>query len=168
MQAPLNKGIPEVSLDADILKLAVIERHHYTNHIGIGFANGYGLKRGAIASSVSHDAHNIIVIGTNDRDIAMAANCIRDMQGGWAIVAEGKIIASLPLSIAGLMSDLGAMELSHKIEDMKKIARDLGVSEGIDPFMTLAFVSLPVIPELRLITTGLFDVDRRKLVSIIV
>jgi adenine deaminase len=168
IKAPLNAGRAEVSLEADILKIAAIERHHHTNHIGIGFANGYGLNKGAIASSVSHDSHNIIVIGTNDLDMAVAANCIRDMQGGWAIADGGKVIANLPLSIAGLMSDLGAVELSRNIEEMKQLARELGVTEGIDPFMTLAFVSLPVIPELRLITTGLFDVDRQQRVSIII
>jgi adenine deaminase len=168
IQAPLTDGKPEISTTKDILKIAAIERHHHTGHIGLGFVNGYGLKMGAIASSVSHDAHNIIVIGTNDMDIAAAANCIRDMQGGWAIALEGKIIAELPLSIAGLMSDLEAAPLAARIEEIVRIARALGVEEGIDPFMTLAFVSLPVIPELRLITTGLFDVGSQKLVSIII
>lgn len=166
IKMPLTDGLPEISTDKDILKIAAIERHHHTNHIGLGFVNGYGLRRGAIASSVSHDAHNIIVIGTNDQDMAVAANCIRDMQGGWAIAMEGRIIAELPLSVAGLMSDLDAATLAVKIEAMVKLAKGMGVGEGIDPFLTLAFVSLPVIPELRLITTGLFDVGNQRLVSI--
>ncbi len=168
IQVPLINGKPEISIVEDIIKLAVIERHHNTKHIGVGFAQGYGLKKGAIASSVSHDSHNIIVIGTNDTDIAAAANCIRNMQGGWAIALDDKIIGELPLSIAGLISDLDAVTLAEKMDELKVIARKLGVEDGIDPFMTLAFVSLPVIPKLRLITTGLFDVGLQKLVPIIV
>lgn len=168
IRVPLTEELPKISTGKDILKIAAIERYHNTGHIGLGFVNGYGLKRGAIASSVAHDAHNIIVIGTNDTDMAAAANCIRDMQGGWAIALEGKIITELPLSIAGLMSDLEAKPLADRIEELVRTARDLGVEEGIDPFLTLAFVSLPVIPELRLITTGLFDVGNQKPVSIFI
>ncbi len=161
-----TKGKPEVDVKKDILKLAVIERHHDTNHIGIGYINGYGLKHGAIASSVAHDSHNIIVVGTNDTDIATAANCIRDMQGGWAIALNGKIIGNLPLSVAGLISNLDAVTLSEQIRAMKRLATELGTAPGIDPFMSLAFVSLPVIPKLRLTTKGLFDVDSQQIVSI--
>ncbi|MGF7143108.1 adenine deaminase [Anaerotaenia torta] len=164
--APLQNGRAEVNLEEDIIKLAVIERHHNTNHVGLGFVTGYGLRRGAIASSVSHDSHNIIVIGTNDEDIATAANCIRDMQGGWAIVADGKVMGSLPLSIAGLMSNLDAVTLARDIENMQALARSMGVRDGIDPFMNMAFVSLPVIPKLRLTTTGLFDVTKQKMVPL--
>jgi adenine deaminase len=168
IKVPLVMGKPEISVAEDILKIAVIERHHLTNHIGIGFVNGYGLKKGAIASSVSHDSHNIIVIGTNDTDIAIAANCIRDMQGGWAIAMEGKIIGSLPLSIGGLISNLDAVTLAKNINEIKTIARSLGVTDGVDPFMNLAFISLTVIPELRLTTLGLFDVNRQQLVPLLI
>ncbi|MHB8128728.1 MAG: adenine deaminase [Mobilitalea sp.] len=167
IKIPMVGGKLEILIQEDILKIAAIERHHNTNHIGLGYVNGYGLKKGAIASSVSHDAHNIIVIGTNEEDIARAANCIRDMQGGWAISLEGKIIATLPLPIAGLISDLDAVTLANKIKELKEIARNLGVEDGIDPFMTLGFVSLPVIPELRLITTGLFHVNLQRIVPLI-
>lgn len=167
-KTPLRNGKPEISLEEDIIKLAVIERHHDTGHIGLGFVKGYGLKEGAIASSVSHDSHNIIAIGTSDEDIAIAANCIRDMQGGWAIALNGKVISSLPLSIGGLISNLDAVTLAHKISEMQKITRSMGVSEGIDPFMNLAFISLAVIPELRLLTTGLFDVNKQEIVPIII
>ncbi len=166
--APLHNGKAEVNLEEDIIKLAVIERHHNTNHVGLGFVTGYGLRQGAIASSVSHDSHNIIAIGSNDEDIATAANCIRDMQGGWAIALNGKVIGSLPLSIAGLMSNLDASSLAHNIEEMQALARSMGVKDGIDPFMNMAFVSLPVIPKLRLTTTGLFDVTKQKMVSLVV
>jgi adenine deaminase len=100
--------------------------------------------------------------------MAAAVNCIRDMQGGWAIALEGEILGSLPLPIGGLISDLDAVTLSGKIAELKSITRVLGVSEGVDPFMTPAFVSLPVIPKLRLITTGLFDVDQQKVVPIVI
>jgi adenine deaminase len=166
LRVPITDHEPSVSLEKDILKLAVIERHHNTGHIGVGFVNGYGLKKGAIASSVAHDSHNMIAVGTNDADLAAAANCIREMQGGWAIAQDGKIIAKLPLPIAGLMSELDAKTLASKINELLAVARELGVEEGIDPFLTLAFASLPVIPELRLITTGLFDVTAQKLVSV--
>ena len=167
IKIPMVGDKPEILIQEDILKIAAIERHHNTNHIGLGYVNGYGLKKGAIASSVSHDAHNIIVIGTNNEDIANAANFIRDMQGGWVISLEGKIIARLPLPIAGLISDLDAVTLANKIKELKEIARNLGVEDGIDPFMTLGFVSLPVIPELRLITTGLFHVNLQRIVPLI-
>ncbi len=166
VSVPVTNGKAEVNTEEDILKLAVIERHHGTNHIGIGFIHGYGLGRGAIASSVSHDSHNIIAVGTNDLDIATAANCIRDMQGGWAIALNGKIIGNLPLSIAGLISNLDAVTLSEQIRSMKELATKLGTAQGIDPFMSLAFVSLPVIPKLRLTTTGLFDVESQQFVSL--
>ncbi len=166
--APLINGEAKVNLEEDIIKLAVIERHHNTNHVGLGFVTGYGLKKGAIASSVSHDSHNIIVIGTNDEDIAIAANCIRDMQGGWAIALNGKVIGNLPLSIAGLMSNLDAATLAENIHEIQALAREMGVKEGIDPFMSMAFVSLPVIPKLRVTTTGLFDVSLQKRVPLLV
>ncbi|MBP1755896.1 MAG: adenine deaminase [Firmicutes bacterium] len=166
--APLIEGEAGVNLEEDIIKLAVIERHHNTNHVGIGFVNGYGLQRGAIASSVSHDSHNIIAIGTNDKDIAIAANCIRDMQGGWAIALDGKVIGNLPLSIGGLISNLDAATLAKEIHEMQALATEMGVKDGIDPFMSMAFVSLPVIPKLRLTTTGLFDVTIQKIVPLVV
>ncbi len=166
--APLVNGEAKVNLEEDIIKLAVIERHHNTNHVGLGFVTGYGLKKGAIASSVSHDSHNIIVIGTNDEDIAIAANCIRDMQGGWAIALNGKVIGNLPLSIAGLMSNLDAATLAKNIQEIQALAREMGVKEGIDPFMSMAFVSLPVIPKLRVTTTGLFDVSLQQRVPLLI
>ncbi len=165
---PLTNHMPRISVEKDVLKLAVIERHHNRDHIGIGFVNGYGLKEGAIASSVAHDSHNMIAVGTNEEDLAVAANCIREMQGGWAVAQDGKLIAKLPLPIAGLMSELDAKALAKEIKELQAVARRLGVEEGIDPFLTLAFASLPVIPELRLITTGLFNVGMQQLVSVVV
>jgi adenine deaminase len=153
-----------ISVENDVLKLAVIERHNNSGHIGLGFIHGYGLKRGAIASSVSHDAHNLIVIGTNEHDMCTAANMVRNMQGGLA-VANGSFKVILPLPAAGLMSGLSAAELAENMADIRRAAMSLGAAEGIDPFMTLAFVSLPVIPEIRLTTLGLVDVETQSLIS---
>lgn len=152
------KGIaPSVNIQEDILKLAVIERHHNTGKIGLGFVHGYGLKEGAIASSVSHDSHNLIVIGTNDEDMMIASNHLRTLGGGIVVVNKAKILGEIPLPIGGLMSNLDTYELAELISQTKEYAIELGVVDGIDPFMTLAFISLPVIPALRLTTHGLVD-----------
>lgn len=147
-----------IDLGRDILKLAVIERHKDSGHRGLGFINGIGLKKGAIASSVSHDSHNIIVVGTNESDMALAANHIRNF-GGSVVACNGKIIAEMPLSIAGLMTDKLANEIAEKNEEVRNAVYRLGVSQDIEPFMNMAFVSLPVIPSLKMTTQGLFDVD---------
>lgn len=156
---------PGIDISRDIIKLAVIERHHNTGHIGLGFLKGYGLKNGAVASSISHDSHNLIVAGTNDADMALAANCIRENQGGIAIASEGRIVKNLALPIAGLMCEMNAEEVEEVMTFMKNEARVMGVSEEIDPFMTLAFISLPVIPEIRLTTLGLVDVENQTLIN---
>ncbi len=154
---------PGVETDRDIVKIAVVERHKNTGHVGVGFVKGYGLKAGAIASSIAHDSHNLIVAGTNDLDLSVAANAVRDNEGGLAIAVDGKVLATLALPIGGLMCDHDASYVEDKLTAMKKLARELGVPEGIDPFMTLAFVALPVIPELRLLTRGLVDVNTQQI-----
>ncbi|MCI2058565.1 MAG: adenine deaminase [Oscillibacter sp.] len=154
----------KVDLDADILKIAVIERHRNTGHIGIGYLHGYGLKRGAIATSVSHDSHNIIVAGTSDEEMAAAANRVVEMNGGIVVCAEGEMLAEVRLNIAGIMSEDSLVSVNRDLEEAKARAFGLGVSDGIDPFMTLSFVSLPVIPTLRLTTRGVFDVSQQKYV----
>lgn len=146
----------------DILKIAVVERHHATGHIGLGFIEGYGLLRGAVATSVAHDSHNIICVGANDADMAFAVNRIIENRGGISVVCDGKVIAELALPIAGLISDRPLEEVNELLEAAKAAARSLGVSDRIDPFMTLSFMSLPVIPELRLTTRGMFDVAAQK------
>lgn len=156
-----NNGI---SVENDVLKLAVIERHKNTGHMGLGFVHGYGMKKGAIASSVSHDAHNLIVVGTNEHDMCAAANMVMEMQGGFAVV-NGNYSKKLPLPAAGIMSSLSAVELAENMADIRNAAMSLGSAEGIDPFMTLAFASLPVIPEIRLTTFGLVHVDSLSLIS---
>ena len=159
----LNGGY---NLERDILKAAVFERHHNTGHVGVGFIRGYGLKDGAIATSVAHDSHNLIVIGANDRDIAAAAQAVREMNGGLVVVRDGKVLEALPLPIAGLMSNLKIEEVAAKMKALKSAAKQLGVSDDIDPFMTLAFVSLPVIPTLRLNGKGLIDVEKQEIVDL--
>ena len=156
-----------VDTERDILKLAVIERHNNTQHKGIGFINGIGLKNGAIASSVSHDSHNLIVIGTNDEDMAIAANHIR-LVGGNVVVSNGKIIAEMPLPICGLMTDSSAEEIAKSNSEVRSSVYKLGVPRSIEPFMNMAFVSLAVIPSLKMTTQGLIDVVNWKRVSLYV
>ena len=147
-----------VDLEKDILKIAVIERHKNTHHIGLGYIQGYGLKAGAVATSISHDSHNIIVVGTNENDMAFAANQIVQQHGGIVVVENGEIRGNVVLEIAGIMSDCPLTEMNEKLEGAKKAAFRLGVKEGIDPFMTLSFMALPVIPTLRITTRGNIDV----------
>lgn len=141
-----------------LLKIAVIERHNATGNIGLGLVEGLGLKDGAIASTVSHDSHNIVVIGDNDADMKIAAEHLQEIGGGIAIASGGEILRSLGLPIGGLMSDIPLEELQEKLEDMLAVAHKMGVSKHYDPFMTLAFLALPVIPELKVTDLGLFDV----------
>ena len=154
---------PGVNPQKDIIKLAVLERHKGTGHKGIGFLGGYGLKAGAVATSVAHDSHNLIVAGVSDRDMALAAETVRKAQGGIAVVKDGAVLGLLPLPIGGLMNPMAAEAVDEKLEELKRLAAGLGVREGIDPFMTLAFVSLPVIPKLRLNTCGLIDTQLQEI-----
>ncbi len=151
-----------VDVTRDILKMAVIERHKNTRHIGIGYLTGYGLKAGAVATSVSHDSHNIICVGENDGDMAFAANRIAQNKGGIVVVRDGKILEELPLEIAGIMSELPLETVNTLLENAKAAAYTLGVSRDIDPFMTLSFMALPVIPTLRLTTRGVIDVNTQQ------
>ncbi|MDW2799822.1 adenine deaminase [Clostridium boliviensis] len=152
---------------ADIVKMAVFERHHNTGHIGLGFLGGYGLKQGAVATSIAHDSHNLIIAGTNDQDMALAGNVVRKNRGGIAVAADGVVLGELALPIAGLMSRESADWVGERLEELKKQAELLGVGKEIDPFMTLAFASLPVIPMLRLNTCGLIDVERQEVLKTI-
>lgn len=153
----------KIDVENDILKIACIERHKGTNHIGVGYVKGYSLKSGAVATSVAHDSHNIITVGCNDDDIAVAVNAIRDSKGGIAVVDNGKIKALLELPIAGLMSDEPLTTVNEKLENAKSSAYELGADKSIDPFMTLSFLSLPVIPSLRITTKGVFDAENWKM-----
>ena len=153
----------KIDVENDILKIACIERHKGTNHIGVGYVKGYSLKSGAVATSVAHDSHNSITVGCNDDDIAVAVNAIKDSKGGIAVVENGKIKALLELPIAGLMSDEPLTTVNEKLENAKSSAYELGADKSIDPFMTLSFLSLPVIPSLRITTKGVFDAENWKM-----
>ena len=153
-----------IDVEYDVLKIAVVERHKSTHHIGIGFLQGYGLKSGAVATSISHDSHNIIVVGTSEADMAAAANRVVELGGGIVVWDGGAVQAEVPLSIAGIMSEEPLVTVNEKLEAAKERAFALGVGRGIDPFMTLSFMALPVIPSLRITTRGVFDVTSQSYV----
>ena len=153
-----------IDTEHDILKIAVVERHKNTHHIGVGYIQGYGLKSGAVATSISHDSHNIIVVGTSEEDMAAAVNRVTALNGGIVVWKDGHSAAEVPLSIAGIMSEEPLEDVNRKLEDAKVKAAELGVSPGVDPFMTLSFMALPVIPSLRITTRGVFDVTQQTYV----
>ena len=153
--------------EKDICKLAVVERHHRSGNIGIGLIEGYGLKGGAIALSISHDSHNIIAAGDSDADIARAVNRVIELQGGIVLISRGETAGELALPVAGLMSDLPADQVRNAVRTIEQTARStLQVTADIDPVMTLSFLALPVIPELKLTDQGLFDVVNFRHVGI--
>jgi len=154
--------VPDV--ERDILKLAVVERHRATGNTGLGLVKGFGLRRGALASSIAHDSHNIVAVGTSDEDIYCAIKEIEGLQGGLVAVVDGKVLASLALPIAGLLSDEPLEVVVDKLAELDKIARELGTTLAA-PFATLSFLALPVIPELRLTDRGLVDVNAFELVK---
>ena len=155
---------PGVDTEQQIVKLAVFERHHHSGHVGIGFLGNFSLKRGAVASSISHDSHNLIVAGDNDADMVLAGNTVRKNKGGLAFVANGQVMAEVALPVAGLMSTESAESVAEKMQALEDALKAHGVSEDSGIFMTLAFVSLPVIPKLRLNTYGIVDVEQQKIV----
>ena len=158
-----NLGFADsIDADADRVKIALIERHHATGHVGLAYLSGYGLKSGAIATSVSHDSHNIIAVGANESDMAFAVKRIQAMHGGIAVVENGAVRAEVPLPIAGLISDQNLQTVYQQLEDAKAAAHRLGVTRTVDPFMTLSFMALTVIPELRITTRGAFSVSKQK------
>lgn len=155
-----------VDLERDIVKLAVVERHHNTGHKGVGFVSGLGLKHGAVVSTVSHDSHNVVVIGTNDADMVFAVNHILSIGGGCAAVRDGEVLAEVPLPVAGLMSEQRAETVAAQDEALRQAICALGAPPENALLMTTAFISLPVIPALKLTTCGLVDVTRQKLVPL--
>ncbi len=166
LEQPKNEnGLAVSDTENDILKIAVIERHRATGNIGLGFVKGFGLKSGAIASTVAHDSHNMIVIGTNDEDMYYAAVELVKSQGGKIIVENGKTLAHLPLPIAGLMSDKTSEEVMEKIAELEAASRKIGCKIP-DPFMSMAFLSLSVIPELKITDKGLIDVNKFEITNL--
>lgn len=146
----------------DYSKLVVVERHGKNGNIGVCPMKGYGIKNGAVATTVSHDSHNIIAAGDNDEDIICAINKLREIQGGYVIASGGKVVDVLPLAIAGLMSIENAKAVQKQTAKMVEMARKMGVAEGVDPFITLSFMALTVIPEVRLTEKGMFDVTKME------
>lgn len=166
-----KKDTAEIRLDADgefvwqpeqdIVKVAVLERHHYTGNVACGFLKGYGIQAGAVALSVAHDSHNIIVCGVSDQEMESAVLALEKQQGGIVLVKDGQVIASMPLPIAGLMSDQSGEWVEQKLTEIhEKAFSQLGIQTGVEPVMTLCFMSLPVIPEMKLTDMGLFDVTK--------
>lgn len=151
----------------DILKVAVVERHNKTGNIGLALVEGFGLKNGAIASTVAHDSHNIIVIGDNDKDMILAIKELQRVGGGITLISKGEVMDTLPLTIAGLMSEEPLDRVNDKLDQMLEKAYDeLGVNEYIEPFMTLSFIALPVIPDIKVTDMGLFDVSEFKFIDL--
>ena len=158
-----REDIPSELAAGTLRKIAVVERHHATGHVGVGLLRGYGLRHGAVGTTVAHDSHNLILVGDNDRDLLTAAGELTRVQGGYTLVRDGRVLGTLPLPAAGLMSTLPAGTLTGELE--KLLTREAGVADGIDPFVTLSFLALPVLPELRLTDLGLFDVTAFRLVD---
>jgi adenine deaminase len=161
----LKDGVAYPNLKEDVIKIIVVERHRATGNMGIGFVQGFGLKKGAIGSTVAHDSHNLVIVGTNDLDILKTIEVIQSMGGGLAAVSDGKALASLPLPIAGLMAEVSVAEVNKRLENLLRAARSLGCRIP-DPFMVLSFLSLPVIPELKITDKGLVDVNQFKIVPV--
>ena len=147
-----------------IRKIAVIERHGGGGTTGVGLLAGYGLSHGAIATTVSHDSHNLIVVGDNDNDMLTAAKALEDCRGGYSIVQDGQLLGKLPLEIAGLMSSLPASEFIPELDKLLSIARSLDISDGLDPFISLSFMALTVLPEIRITDMGVFDTVKNTII----
>ena len=149
----------------DLVKIAVLERHHATGRIGLGFASSLGLKRGAYASTVAHDAHNVVVVGVDDADMAACACRLAEIGGGIVVAESGRVVEELPLPVAGLMSDQPLAHVYERLRSMERRLAGLGVTMTA-PFMTLSFLALSVIPELKITDRGLVDVARFELVPL--
>ncbi|SHH96870.1 adenine deaminase [Desulfosporosinus lacus] len=167
-ELPVSYGLIHPDPAQGIAKLAVLERHHKTGNIGVGFVEGLGLTKGAIASTVAHDSHNLVVVGMSDEEMNLAIMTCVEMGGGLCLVDGSQVIGKLPLPIAGLMTAQGAEEVAQILSQLHVKAVSLGISERVDPFMTLAFLSLPVIPELKLTDLGLVDVEKFQLTKVVV
>ncbi|MGG1676148.1 adenine deaminase [Neobacillus sp. NRS-1170] len=161
-----DAGLFQPSIKNDQLRLAVIERHHLTKNIGLGIVKGLGLKTGAIATTIAHDSHNLIIAGTNDQDMLLAAQVIKEMQGGLVVIKEGQVLSKLKLPIAGLMSEGSYQEVNSGLFSTNQALKEIGAHHHFNPFLTLSFLALPVIPELKLTDGGLFQVSKFQHISI--
>ena len=166
LDVPVKDGVFVPSVKQDLLKLAVIERHHHLHTTGLGIINGFGLQKGAVATTVAHDSHNALVVGTNDEDMLIALERIQEIQGGFVIVADGVILAEMPLTIGGLMTDATADVAKKQLASLHKALHELNPDLDFHFLLTFSFVALPVIPALKLTDTGLFDVTTFQHISI--
>jgi len=150
----------------DVAKIAVVERHHNTGNVACALLSGYGIKKGALAVTIAHDSHNIIAVGVSNEEIATAINALKDQEGGIVLVNEGQVIESMPMPIAGLMSDKSGEYVDEKLTEIHNVAYEtLGINKEVEPVMTLTFMSLAVIPELKLTDMGLFDVTKFSFIA---
>lgn len=156
----------EPDTELDLLKIAVVERHKRLKETGLGVVKGFGFKSGAIATTISHDSHNIIAVGTNDEDIAAAVNKPQEIGGGLTIIKNGEELHSVPLPIAGLLSDQSAEQVNQSLLTLHDKLPLIGFTGGFNPFLTLSFLALPVIPDIKMTTTGLFDVKSFQHISL--
>jgi adenine deaminase len=161
---PYKDGVRSPDREQGVHKLCVLERHGKNGNVGRGFVKGFGALRGALAGSVGHDSHNLIVVGDDDADMALAVNRLIELQGGYVAAQGARVLAELPLPIAGLMSDRPFEEVARQLRALRGTARDLGCALA-EPFLQLAFLPLPVIPHLKLTDRGLVDVDRFELIA---
>ena len=166
IDVPVKDGVFVPSVELDLLKLAVIERHHGLHTTGLGIVKGFGLQKGAVATTVAHDSHNALVVGTNDEDMLLALERIQEIQGGFVIVADGKILAEMPLIIGGLMTDVTADVAKQQLADLHQALHTLNPNLDFHFLLTFSFVALPVIPALKLTDTGLFDVTTFQHISV--
>jgi len=164
-EVKVEDGFAVADVERDILKVAVIERHLASGNVGLGFVKGFKLKRGALGSSIAHDSHNLMLVGTNDEDMLFAAHEVERMRGGLIVVESGRALASLPLPIAGLMSECPFEEVNQDLKALLAATHQLG-SDLHDPFMAMSFLALPVVPSLKLTDKGLVDVTQFKLVPL--
>ncbi len=160
---PFRNGERDVDLGQDVVKVSVVARHGVNDNRATAFVKGFGMKRGAIASSVGHDSHNLCVVGVDESDMAAAVNRLRDIEGGFAVAEDGKVVAELPLPVAGLMSLASFEEVHRTLIPLRAAAKNLGVTLA-EPFLQVAFLPLPVIPHLKITDMGLVDVDRMEFV----
>ena len=161
----MREGALVADRGRDLVKIAVLERHHATGRVGLGFATNVGLKRGAFASTVAHDAHNVVVLGVEDADMAACACRLAEIGGGIVVAEGGRVVEELPLPVAGLMSDRPLAEVYEQLRSMERRLAGMGVTMAA-PFMTLSFLALSVIPELKITDHGLVDVTRFELVPL--
>ena len=160
-----GEDVAEALAKGDVYLIAVLERHHGTGHVGLGLLRGYGLKNGAAATTVAHDSHNLIVIGTSPRDMLVAAKELVRVQGGYTLVHNGEVVGTVPLNICGLMSSAPTEDLIMSLDEIAEKAHAQGVPANIDPFISLSFMALPVIPRLKITDMGMFDVDKFEFVK---